>query len=118
MLKNLNSSTLNDSNFNKLVLESKKPVLVEFSTDWCGASHLNASVLQDMALKYKNEISLYHIDVTKYKNITEKYGIQQIPTILSFHNGQIVDHTIGALPRRVIVKKILDLIRKNRIFKG
>ena len=108
-----NNMTITDTAFQKAVLESTKPVLVEFSTNWCGASHMNAPILRQMEMRHKDEISFYRINIDEYRDAAKEYGIYQIPTILIFNRGRLVDHVVGAVPRKILVQKIIDLIRKH-----
>jgi len=103
---------LTNENFHKEVLCSKRPVLVEFSTEWCGTSHIIAPILDEMIIKFKEEIKFYKIDVEDYEELAKQYGIGKIPTILLFKNGKIIDCIVGAVAREILAKKLELLILK------
>jgi thioredoxin 1 len=103
---------LTDENFQKEVLSSKQPVLVEFSTDWCGTSHIIAPVINEMAVKFKGDIKFCKIDIDDYEEITKQFGVRHIPTILLFNNGKVVDFIYGAVSREILDKKLNTLLIK------
>ena len=102
---------LTKENFQNEVLNSKQPVLVEFTTDWCGTSHIFAPIVKEMAVKFKENIKFCKIDMDEYKELAKQYGIRKIPTILLFKNGKVVDFIYGAVSREILVKK-LTLLNK------
>lgn len=97
---------LTNENFNKEVLCSKRPVVIEFSTDWCGTSHIIAPILNEMVIKFREDIKFCKIDIEEYEELAKQYGVRKIPTILFIKNGEIVDFIVGAVSRKILVKKI------------
>jgi len=106
--------TLTNENFHKEVVNSKQPVLVEFSTDWCGTSHIIAPIIKEMAGKFKDDIKFCKIDIDKYEELAKQYGVRKIPTILLFRNGKIVDFIVGVVSREILVKKLTLLTHKRK----
>jgi thioredoxin 1 len=106
--------TLTNENFHKEVVNSKQPVLVEFSTDWCGTSHIIAPIIKEMAGKFKEEIKFCKIDIDNYEETALQYGVRKIPTILLFNNGKVVDFIYGAVSREIIIEKLNALIIKTK----
>ena len=104
---------LTNENFQKEVLSSKQPVLVEFSTDWCGTSHIIAPIIKEMTAKYKEEIKFCKINIDDHEETSKQYGVRKIPTILLFNNGKVVDFIVGAVSREILAKK-LTLFTLNR----
>jgi len=105
---------LTSENFQKKVLNSKQPVLVEFSTEWCGTSHIIAPIIKEMAVKFKDDIKFCKIDIDEYEELSKQYGVRKIPTILLFNNGKVVDFIIGVVSRKVLVKKLTLLSIKRK----
>ena len=101
---------LTEANFQAEVLESERPVLVEFFANWCGSCHIIAPVLEEMETTFKSRVKFCQVDVDHQGKISNSYGVQKIPTILFFKNGQIVDYSIGIVPRTVIVQKLHALL--------
>ena len=105
---------LTNENFYNEIFNTRQPVLVEFSTDWCGTSHILTPVINDMAVKFRDDIKFCKIDIDDNAETAEQYGVQRIPTILLFENGKVVDSIIGAVSREVIVQKLAVLTRKRK----
>lgn len=105
---------LTSENFQKKVLNSKQPVLVEFSTEWCGTSHIIAPIIKEMAVKFKDDIKFCKIDIDEYEELSKQYGVRKIPTILLFNNGKVVDFIVGAVSRKVLVKNLTLLSIKGK----
>lgn len=106
---------LTSENFQKEVLNSKQSVLVEFSTEWCGTSHIIAPIIKEMAVKFKDDIKFCKIDIDEYEELSKQYGVRKIPTILLFNNGKVVNFIAGAVSREVLVKNLslLSIKRKD-----
>ena len=105
---------LTNKNFHKEVVSSKQPVLVEFSTDWCGTSHIIAPIIKKMAVQFKDDVKFCKIDIDDYKNLAKKYGVRRIPTVLLFKNGKVVDFIYGAVSREILEKKLRTLIKPGK----
>jgi thioredoxin 1 len=101
---------LTESNFQKEVLESTAPVLVEFGAEWCGTCHILAPILEELKSEFRESIKMAKIDVDKNQTITKRFGVVELPTILFFKYGDCVDHIIGALPKVYIKEKIQHTI--------
>ncbi len=99
-----------DDNFDKEVLQSDVPVVVDFWAEWCGPCRMIAPVLKQLAQEYKDKIKIAKIDVDKEGELAEKYNIVSIPTILVFNKGEVVKQQIGAVPRPILEKMIKDLV--------
>ncbi len=94
---------ISETRFQKEVLETSQPVLVEFSADWCGASHMLAPILKQLRKEFKEQIKIARVDVERCSHTAAKYGIQDIPTLVLFQNGQVVDQIVGLAPRSVLI---------------
>ena len=97
---------LNESNFEEVVLNSDKPVLVDFWAEWCGPCRMVGPVVEEIAGEYEEKAVVGKIDVDANQNLSIKYGIRSIPALLFFKNGQVVDQQIGAVPKAVLTNKL------------
>ena len=102
---------LTDANFRNEVLEYAKPVLVEFGADWCGACHMLAPILVQLHEEFNGQIKIAWLDIEACERVARMYGIRDIPTLVFFKNGQIVDQIVGVVPRQVIATKLRALLR-------
>ncbi|MFH1846387.1 MAG: thioredoxin [Candidatus Omnitrophota bacterium] len=97
---------INDSNFKQEVLASDKPVLVDFWAEWCGPCRMIAPVIEEIASDYKGRVKVCKLNVDIAKQTASDYNIMNIPTIMIFKNGEIVEKIMGAVPKNDIVSKI------------
>jgi thioredoxin 1 len=99
-----------DANFEELVIKSDKPVLVDFWAEWCGPCRMITPLVHELAEEYAGRAVFGKVDVDSNVGISSKYGIRNIPTILFFKNGQIVDKQVGAVPKKAIAEKMDKLL--------
>ncbi len=102
---------LTDSNFEELVLKSDKPVLVDFWAEWCGPCRMVAPIVNEIAAEYEGKAVVGKVDVDSNPEISNKYGIRNIPTILFFKNGVVADKQVGAVPKSMLVSKIENMLK-------
>jgi thioredoxin 1 len=100
------NKTVNEMTFKKDVLESKRLVLVQFKKEWNGASQIIAPVYNDLGESYKEAAHFFTVDTEIEKGLAVEYGIIEIPTILFFRDGKVVDHVVGLTPKNDLVSKI------------
>jgi len=99
-----------DGNFQELVLNSDKPVIVDFWAEWCGPCRMVGPIVEEVGVDYEGKAIVAKVDVDSNPGITAKYGIRNIPTILFFKNGEVADKQVGAVPKSTIVAKLEPLL--------
>ncbi len=95
-----------DANFNELVEKSDKIVLVDFWAEWCGPCRMVGPVVEELAKEYDGKAVIGKVNVDNNPEVSMKFGIRNIPAILFFKNGEIVDKQIGAVPKSVLAEKL------------
>ncbi len=95
-----------DSNFDEQVLQNDKPVIVDFWAEWCGPCRMVGPIVEEIGKDYDGKVVVGKVDVDSNPGTAAKFGIRNIPTILFFKGGEIVDKQVGAVPKQVLVKKL------------
>ncbi len=100
---------LSNENFNKEVLNSEKPVLVDFWATWCGPCKMIAPIISEISEEFNNKVKVGKVNVDEEKELAIKYGISSIPTLVIFKDGKIAKTLIGFRPKEEI-KEVLNNI--------
>tara|TARA_R110000868_G_scaffold411570_1_gene705425 strand:- start:1777 stop:2094 length:318 start_codon:yes stop_codon:yes gene_type:complete len=97
---------LTNDNFEELVLNSDKPVLVDFWAEWCGPCRMVGPIVEELAKDYEGKAVIGKVNVDEHGDISSKFGIRNIPTLLVFKNGEVVDKQVGVAQKSVLAGKI------------
>ncbi len=99
-----------DTNFESTILRSDKPAIVDFWAVWCGPCRIVAPILEELSEEYDGKAVIGKLDVDSNRDTAVKFGIQAIPTMLFFKDGQMVDRIVGAADRKTIQSKLDALL--------
>ncbi|MDQ3894273.1 MAG: thioredoxin [Actinomycetota bacterium] len=100
------SSAVTESTFEQEVLQSEKPVIVDFWAEWCGPCHAVSPVLDRIAEERGDELKLVKVNIDEEQGLAMRYGITSIPTILLFKNGEPAHAAIGAQPKQMLERSL------------
>jgi len=97
---------LTDENFEREVLESEVPVLIDFWAAWCGPCRMIAPIVEELSSEYEGKAKICKVDVDSAQKTAADFGIRSIPTLLIFKGGKVADQLIGAVPKPQITEKL------------
>ncbi|MEO6323995.1 MAG: thioredoxin [Thermoanaerobaculia bacterium] len=100
-----NVMELTESSFETEVLKSTKPVLVDFWAVWCGPCRQVGPIVESLAEKWGDKVSVVKVNVDDVPSVAERYGIMSIPTLMLFKGGQVVERVVGVSPQASLEKK-------------
>jgi thioredoxin 1 len=102
---------VNESNFQQEVIESNVPVLVDFWAEWCGPCRMIGPIVDELSKELEGQLKVGKVNVDLDPTIAQKYAVRNIPTLLVFKGGDVVDKIIGALPKPQLVNKLQSHLR-------
>ena len=97
------------ANFEELV-NSGKPMVLDFWAEWCGPCRMVAPIIDELATEYEGRVNIGKMDVDNNNDVVAQFGVRNIPTVLFFKDGQVVDKQVGAAPKATFVDKINKLL--------
>ena len=97
---------INEDNFEELVMKSDKPVVVDFWAEWCGPCRMLTPIIEEMSSEYDGKAVIWKVNVDENQSISMKFGVRNIPTVLFIKNGEVVDKSVGAVPKSQLVDKL------------
>ena len=101
---------LTDANFDELVMQSDKPVLVDFWAAWCGPCRMVGPIIDEISAEYEGKAVVGKVDVDANQEFAAKYGVRNIPTVLVFQNGEVVGRQVGVAPKNAYADAIDALL--------
>ncbi len=97
---------ITDATFEEVVLNSDKPVVVDFWAAWCGPCRMVGPIIDELATEYEGKAVVGKVDVDNHQQFAAKYGVRNIPTVLVFKGGEIVNRQVGVAPKNVYAEAI------------
>lgn len=100
---------ITDNNFKEILAEGK-PVVIDFWAPWCGPCKMVGPIIEELAGEYEGKVLIGKCDVDENSDVAGEFGIRNIPTVLFFKNGELVDKQVGSAPKPTYVQKIEALL--------
>jgi len=97
---------ITDASFEEVVLKSDKPVLVDFWAAWCGPCRMVGPIIEEISAEFEGKAVVGKVDVDAHQQYAAQFGVRNIPTVLVFKNGEIVDRKVGVSPKQAYVTAI------------
>jgi thioredoxin len=101
-----NAVVVNEESFDKEVIESTIPVLVDFWAAWCGPCRAIAPIVEQIAAEHPGKLKVVKLDVDENGEVSIRYGVMNIPTLLLFKGGKVVERIVGAMPKPALMSRI------------
>lgn len=101
---------ITDANFKETVLDSDKPVMVDFWAAWCGPCRMVGPIIDQISEEYDGKAIVGKVDVDANQEFAAKYGVRNIPTVLVFQNGEVVGRQVGVAPKAAYAEALDALL--------
>lgn len=113
MTDNSQSIILTDDNFQREVLASSVPVLVDFWAPWCGPCRMASPIVEALAIDFEGIAKVGKLNIDDYGRLATQYNIQAVPTLVLFKNGQVVEQLVGVAPKELLADKLNGLLQEQ-----
>lgn len=100
------AKTITDSEFQELIDNSTKPVLIDFWADWCGPCRMLGPILEEISKEYEGKLEVVKLNIDENPETPTKLGVRSIPTLMLFNNGKLMSTKVGASPKSNIIEWI------------
>ncbi len=108
-MENVKTVAVNSGNFDEIVLKSEKPVLVDFWAAWCGPCRMVGPVMEQLADDFDGKVVIAKVNVDEETDLSSKFRIMSIPTVMLFKNGEIMEKVVGARSK----EEFAEILEKN-----
>jgi len=103
---------INETSFEKAVLQSPVPVLVDFWAAWCGPCKMIAPLLDEIAKESEGRFRIAKVNIDDDPALMQRFNVRAVPTLLFFNNGELRDQLVGGAPKKTILEKLVNLAPK------
>ena len=101
---------ITDANFEEVVMNADKPVVVDFWAEWCGPCRMIGPIIEKMAGDYDGKAIIGKVNVDENPGVSSKFGVRNIPTVLFIKGGEVADKSVGAVPEKQLKEKLDALV--------
>jgi len=108
------NKSISNKDFASEVVGSVSLSLVHFKTEWNGACQIVSMIYEDLANSYKGMANFFTVDMETESKLANEYGVIEVPAILFFRNGQVIDHAKGLIPKNTLIMKIENALSSAR----